>query len=81
MDARDGDWLIINRSLQPKAGEIIIASLGGALTVKIYSPSPGGLRLVASNGKYTAREITRRDDFQVFGVVTHIIHRLKKIDL
>ena len=73
-----GDLLIVNRNLQARNGDKIIASVNGSYTVKIFSDNRKGLRLVASNGKYAPREITKRDDFEIFGVVTHVLHSLKK---
>lgn len=74
-----GDLLIVNRNLQAQDGDKIIASVNGSFTVKIFSSCHNGLRLVASNGKYPARKITAKDDFEIFGVVTHVIHQLKKV--
>lgn len=74
-----GDLLIVNRNLQAKDGDRIIASVNGSYTVKIFSSSQNGLRLVASNGKYPSRNITSKDDFEIFGVVTHVVRQLKKI--
>ena len=74
-----GDQLIVNRNLQAEHGDKIIASVGGSFTVKIFSQSPReGLRLVAKNGKYKPRKILPKDDFEIFGVVTHVIRKLKK---
>lgn len=73
-----GDLLVINRNLQARNGDKIIASVNGACIVKIFSQSPHGLRLVASNGKYQPHEICVQDNFQIFGVVTHIVRNLKK---
>jgi len=74
-----GDWLIINRGLQPNAGDIVVARVGADYTVKIYSPCRNGLRLVASNEKYATRFVNKKEDCEIFGVVTHVVHRLKKI--
>ena len=74
-----GDWLIINRGLQPNAGDIVVARVGADYTVKIYSPCQNGLRLVASNDKYATRFVSKKEDCEIFGVVTHVVHRLKKI--
>ena len=74
-----GDLLIINCNLQPQPGDTIVARIGADYTVKIYSPCRNGLRLVASNEKYAARFVNKKEDFTIFGVVTHIVHRLKKI--
>lgn len=74
-----GDMLIVNRNLQAGDGDKIIASVNGNFTVKTFSARCNRLRLVASNEKYKPQEITRRDNFEIFGVVTHVIHQLKKI--
>lgn len=73
----EGDLLIVNRNLQPNDGDKILASLNGSFTVKIFRKSPT-LQLVASNGKYMPKKINKKDDFQIFGVVTHVIHSLRK---
>lgn len=74
----NGDLLIINKNLQAKTGDKIIASVNGSFTVKTFSNAPSGLRLVASNGKYKAQKIHRNDNFEIFGVVTHIVRKIKK---
>lgn len=74
-----GDVLIVNRNLQPNAGDKVVARVGLSYTVKIYSPCKNGLRLVASNEKYPARFVNKKEDCEIFGVVTHVVHRLKKI--
>ena len=74
-----GDALVVNRNLQPQPGDKVVARVGAAYTVKIYSPCKNGLRLVASNDKYEPRFVNKKEDCEIFGVVTHVIHRLKKI--
>ncbi|MCY7346376.1 MAG: S24 family peptidase [Pyrinomonadaceae bacterium] len=78
-EIKSGDWLIVNRNLQARNGDKILACLGSSYTVKIFSPNNNGLHLVSANGKYPPRQITRRDNFEIFGVVTHVLHSLKKI--
>jgi len=74
-----GDLLVVNRNLQPQPGDKVVACVGASYTVKIYSPCKNGLRLVASNEKYATRFVNKKDDCEIFGVVTHVLHRLKKI--
>lgn len=74
-----GDTLVVNRNLQPQPGDKVIARVGATYTVKIYSPCKNGLRLVASNEKYKSRFVNKKEDCEIFGVVTHVLHRLKKI--
>ena len=74
-----GDLLIVNRNLQPALGDKVVASINGAYTIKIFKPCKNGLRLVAANEKYKTQTVTRKDDCEIFGVVTHVVRRLKKI--
>ncbi len=70
-----GDLLVVNRNLQARSGDKVLASVNGSFTVKIFSQRPK-LRLVAANVKYKSIEISRRDDFQIFGVITHIVRKV-----
>ncbi len=70
-------WLSI--VIQPQPGDKVIARVGATYTVKIYSPCKNGLRLVTSNEKYKSHFVIKKDDCEIFGVVTHVLHRLKKI--
>lgn len=79
-DIFHGDFLIVNRNLQARNGDKFVAPVNRLSTVKIFSESPNGLHLVASNGKYAPHEMSPKDDFEICGVVTHVIHSLKKID-
>jgi len=74
-----GDWLIVNRNLCPQRGDIVVARIGAAYTVKVFLPCRNGLRLVARNEKYAARFVNQKEDYEIFGVVTHVVHRVKKI--
>ena len=76
-DIFHGDILVVDRNLQPRNGDKVIASVNGLCTVKIFRRS-AALQLVASNGKYAPRSITKKDDFEIFGVVTYIVHCVKK---
>lgn len=78
-EIRNGDLLVVNRNLLPKSGDIIIASVNDAFTVKVFQRNQSGLYLVPRNENYQPQIITRKDDFEVFGVVTFIVHQVKKI--
>ena len=77
-EIRNGDLLVVNRNLLPKSGDIVIASVNGAFTVKVFQRKQSGLFLVPKNDNYEPQIITRKDDFEVFGVVTFILHQVKK---
>jgi DNA polymerase V len=71
-----GDLLIVDRSLEPKSGNVIIAVLDGELTVKRIEIHDGRLFLAPENNDYPLIPVTEEQSFQVWGVVTHAIHSL-----
>lgn len=71
-----GDLLIVDRSLEPKDGNIVIAVIDGELTVKRLRIIKNKLQLVPENPKYKPIEITESMNFEVWGVVSTVIHPL-----
>ncbi|GGO76772.1 protein impA' [Marinobacterium nitratireducens] len=71
-----GDILIVDRSLDPVHGDIVIASVDGEFTVKRLSLRPS-LRLEAANASYSAIELRDESELEIFGVVTNVIHALR----
>lgn len=72
-----GDWVMLDRSRTAKPNDIVLAYLNGGVTLKRHKLNSGGrngLYLVAANSLYEAKKITPEDDFEIAGVVTHIIH-------
>lgn len=71
------DILIVDRSIHPKNGDIIIGVIDGDFTVKrlIYNGMRGFLK--AENKDYPNIEITPDIAFMVWGVVTNVIHQFK----
>lgn len=78
-EIKNNDWLIVDRGRQAKNGDKILAGVSNSFTVKIFSNGRNGLSLVSSNGKYAPRRITKRDNFEIFGVVIGIYRDFKKI--
>ena len=70
---QSGDMLIVDRSIEPLDGKIVIAAIDGELTVKRLYKKNGQLKLLAENPKYKPIEITGQDII-IWGVVTHVIH-------
>ena len=70
----DGDVLIVDRSLEPRDGKIIIAAINGELTVKRLRKQGDKISLEPENKNYPAIELTEGDEMQVWGVVTNVIH-------
>ncbi len=72
----NGDLLIVDRSIEPKSGHVIIAVLDGQLTVKRLRIYRGKYSLEPENKLYPVQKITKEMEFEVWGVVTNVIHPL-----
>lgn len=71
-----GDILVVDRALEPQDSNVVIAVLDGELTVKRISRRHGKLFLVPDNQAYEPLEILEEMEFEVWGVVTSVIHNL-----
>jgi DNA polymerase V len=69
-----GDILVVDRSLNPKSGSIIIAIVDSELTVKRLHKTKNKIFLLPENKNYEPIEITGQMSFEVWGVVTTVIH-------
>lgn len=70
----DNDILVVDKSLTPDDGKVVIAAVDGELTVKRISRKRGKLLLLAENPKYPPIEVKEGSEVQVWGVVTNVIH-------
>ncbi len=70
-----GDILVVDRSLEPADNKIIIAIVGSEFTVKRLKIREGRISLVPENPAYPILEMKEESDFQVWGVVTYVIHK------
>lgn len=70
------DILIVDRSVEPTHGKIVIASVNGELTVKRLNCQGKKIQLLAENDAYPSIDITEAADFHIWGVVTNVIHPL-----
>ena len=71
-----GDLLIVDRSLDPHPGNVVIAVLDGAFTLKRLQRYQGRLRLEAANPNYPHLELSLCNEIQIWGVAIHVIHHL-----
>lgn len=72
-----GDILVVDRALLPADRDIVVALLDGAFTVKQLRRHGTTLSLVAANPAYAPIQVTEAMQFQVWGVVTYCIHRVR----
>ena len=69
-----GDLLIVDRSIDPKSNDIVIASIFGDLTVKKLQKKAKSLFLLSANSDYPSIEVKEEMECFIWGVVTYIIH-------
>lgn len=69
-----GDLLIVDRSLEPASGRVVVAALNGELTVKRLQRSRGKVTLKAENPAYPDIVIGDEQELQIWGVVAHVVH-------
>ncbi|MBT6355864.1 MAG: translesion error-prone DNA polymerase V autoproteolytic subunit [Nitrosomonadales bacterium] len=73
----DGDIVIIDRSMQAKIGDIVLASVDGNFTIKTLSKYKLKPRLLPANEKYKPIEINEDTQFELWGVVTGAVRKFK----
>ena len=80
---RPDDLLVVDRSLTPVDGDVIIAAVDGEFTVKrlrIAAAEKGGRRKVYSlepaNDAYPVIRLKSGSELDFFGKVTAVIHRM-----
>ena len=71
-----GDILIVDRSLEPISNKVVIAVVNGELLVKRLLIEEEKIYLAAENNEYPILLITEAMDFEIWGVVTNVIHAL-----
>ncbi len=70
-----GDVVIVDRSLEPRNGSVIIAVLNGDLLIRRLEVLQNKRkRLVPDSKKLSSIEIEDASGFSVWGVVTYVIH-------
>jgi DNA polymerase V len=69
-----GDILIVDRSIEARNNKIVVAVVNSEFTVKRFRKQSGKVTLIPENPNYPPIEITEASEFEVWGVVVHVIH-------
>lgn len=70
------DILVVDRSLEPVVGKIVICAVNGELTVKRLKSIGHEIVLGAENPRYPDIIVQEDIDLVIWGVVTNVIHPL-----
>ena len=65
--------LLVDRSITPQNGDIVVAVVNDGFTVKFLKKNERKAWLVPANSKYREMEITPEMEVTIWGVVIHII--------
>lgn len=72
----DGDELLVDRSMTPKDGSVVIAVLDGELTVKRLRIHRGHVVLQAESAEYPDLAVAELSELHIWGVVYKCLHNL-----
>jgi DNA polymerase V len=70
------DMLTVDRKLEARNGQIVVASIDGQSTVKTFRRDRKGITLMPENKKYMPIQILPENDFHILGVVTNVIRKV-----
>ena len=73
---QQGDLLIVDRSVEVTEQKIVVASVNEDLVIRRVSRNRRRLQLLSENPNSQVISITQDTEFQIWGVVTYVIHAL-----
>ena len=73
----DGDLLVIDKSIEPEDGDIVVAYIDGEFTLKTVKTDPQNecVWLVPANRNYPPIKVTEDNSFLIWGVLTSNIKK------
>jgi DNA polymerase V len=70
------DKVVVDRSLTPQAGDIVVAVVNGEYTIKRLRYRQGQPELWPENPAYTAITFAEGAELEIWGVVVGVVRRL-----
>ena len=76
----DGDIVVIDKSLEAKNGDFVVAFIDGEFTLKEFHHDEKNncAWLIPHNKDFAPIKVTKENDFMVWGVLTYTIKQLRK---
>jgi len=72
-----GDIVVVDKSLEARSGDIVVAAVDGDFTLKRLKKSGGQAWLVAEHPGYAPIALHEATDAALWGVVTFVVHRTR----
>ena len=69
----DGDIVVVDRSIKPVNGRIVIAVVDGEMLIRRFEKSINRLRLIPETPGLSPIDVSEFSDFVIWGVVTYVI--------
>jgi DNA polymerase V len=73
----NGDIIVVDRSVEPVDGSVVVAVVDGELTIKRLVLCNGVAELRAENPKYSPIRFKEGQELTIWGVVTSAVHLVK----
>jgi DNA polymerase V len=71
----DGDILIIDKSLEPRNGDMAVCYIDGEFTIKYIRIDKQVVWLIPANEAYEPIRVTPENEFLIWGIVTYSIRK------
>ncbi len=73
---RDGDIVIVDRSVKPVSGKVVIAIVDGEMLIRRLEQTFNRMRLIPETPRLSPIEVTEFSEVSIWGVVIYAIHAL-----
>lgn len=74
----EGDILVIDKSLEPINGDLVVCCIDGEFTLKRIEIEENRIKLMPSNATFKPIIVTPDDQFTVWGIVTYTIKKNRR---
>ncbi len=73
-----GDIVVVDKSLEPRSGDVVVAAVDGDFTLKRLKKQGTQAWLVAEHPSYAPIALHEATDAALWGVVTYVIHGFRR---
>jgi DNA polymerase V len=74
----DGDIVVVDKSIEPRSNDVVVAILNEAYTLKRFRLISGSPHLLPDSKTHSEIEIHQEDELRIWGVVTFVVRSLRK---
>lgn len=73
----DGDFVVVDRSVEPVSNHVVVAVLGGEMTIKRLRKMPDGRAVLrAEHPDYPELALCDESPFEIWGVVVGCVRKM-----